>query len=222
MALLQGAGAGVGIVYSRTSSVYSSQHLAAVREVYKALTMNGIPVHFVTESTLSRRQVSDGVKMMIAPGVTHLPSACLRGLRELTREVRLVVAGADPLASDERDQAHAAGERTAVLRRATVLPAEGPAGIGAAVLDLARRSRLDAVTLERTAGGTPTTVEWRPVHDGRRWLVGATNYGTHAEVVTIRLHGRRPLELHDLLTGERLDRSRTELAPLTPRLLTLR
>ncbi|GGT30758.1 beta-galactosidase [Nonomuraea spiralis] len=222
VALLQGAGSGVGIVYSRTSSVYSVRHLAAVREVYKALTMNGIPVHFVTESGLSRRQVSDEVKMLIAPGVTHLPAACLRGLRDLGREVRLVVAGADALARDERNQALPAGERAQVLRKATVLPDDGPAGIGAAVLGLARRSRLDVVTLERTAGGTPTTVEWRPVHDGGRCLVGATNYGTQAEVVTIRLHGRGPAELRDLLTGERLDRSRTELAPLTPRLLMLR
>lgn len=222
VALLQGAGSGVGIVYSRTSSVYSSQHLAAVREVYRALLMNGIPVHFVTESSLARQQVRDGVKLVVAPGVTHLPAACLQGLRVLARKVRLVVAGADPLTSDERNQAHSARDRTAVLREATVLPAGGPADIGAAVLDLARRRRSAAVTLERTAGGTPTAVEWRPVRDGRRWLVGVTNYGAQAEVVTVRLHGRQPLDLHDLLSGERLGLSPVELTPLTPRLLMLR
>ncbi len=210
----------VALLYSETSVIWDKSHAKAILAAYRALTLSGYPVTFITELQLAtghRNSAHENVDILILPSVTHLSAEARQGLDQFCKnEGNLLVLGAGNLEFDEYQRTLST---PGVLQKAPRTNELSDEQALAAWLRFALgRLGAPAMLVKEVATGQPAWgVECRVAGHAGATLVNIINFFPKPQTVRLELSG----EAIDLLSGETIDLQNITLQPRTPHLLRI-
>jgi hypothetical protein len=207
---LQQAPARIAVIYSIASLVYGgTDSEAQLSRVYRALNFLGEKLDFITERQLAAGKAGR-YKVIVAPGITHLPEEALRGLAAFDGLV--LTAGDGCFAKDDRDQPWQGG----LPKHIAPLSKANDRELRDEIARLTQEALPRKVRVQDADGQTEAWgVEWQSAPYGDGLLVNLVNYTQKPLRVTVE-GPQGPAT--DLIAGKPADEP-LALQPLEPVLL---
>jgi hypothetical protein len=218
LALFNTKKAEVAILYSPTSIFWNENYSASVLELYATLNLSGSKVTFLSERQLEKSGFSpanEGISVLLAPNVSHIPDASVRGLARLkSKGVHIATFGRDAFAFDEYSRKREFLPKIAEKSFDVISPnREILSGLITGLLEDFHVRPLQLRDVE--TGGQSLDMEYREVNrDGRRLYI-LINLANRSRVVGLPTPGMAT----DLLAEEVVDLSKIPMDPLQVRLL---
>jgi hypothetical protein len=209
----QRAPARIAVVYSIASLVYSgASYEMQLGRVYQALNFLGEKIDFITERQLAAGKAAQ-YRVIVAPGLTHLPGDALRGLAACQGLV--LATGPDCLRRDDFGREQQVGTPPNV----SLLPESNGRELRDALRGVLSDAGLTLPFRLREADGDAEAwgVEWQTAPFQGAQLVNLVNYTQKPQ--RVRLEGLKGAATN-LLTGSEVGET-LDLAPLEPLLLSL-
>jgi hypothetical protein len=207
----------IAILYSMNSVFWSEDCASLLAPVFVAGSFLGQPVTFVSERQLAEGKLPKNIKWVILPHATHVGKTTVKALDGFVANGgRVIRIGDQCLGWDEY---HRKISLPAWVEKAPLisLPANEKQ-ISARLRPVLEKDGLKIVSLIDLRINKPAWgVEYRVVPYGKKILVPLLNFLNKQLTVRLEVKGAAV----DLLTGEPVDLSKIELAPVTPRLLEI-
>ena len=214
----------IALLWSPASLVAGQEYLNLLRQIYEALNFHGVRLGFVTERQLATCAETgilpaplDGVKLVVATGVTRSPRSTTEALTRYRARGGEVFLIGPCFSHDEYGREHEIDDR---LPQPLAPPADSEEGFAVLGGEITALGIESPVQLRRADGKAAWGVEHLAVrHDGRL-LVNLCNYLNQPQSLSVLANGKA-VGGTDLRTGQALGKA-LHLPPLEPVLLEVR